>query len=148
MINKLKAFFQFYIHLIKIMQSEYFDAAYYLKNNPGIGHAKLKLAKHYLLHGGFENRNPSPDFTSSFYLRYYPDVAASGMNPLLHFIEFGKNEGRATNPGSQQHMKKPIHLRKSNRSEYCRKFSNDLHDYIVPFHNLTDLQLEVTTACN
>ncbi|WP_462169277.1 rhamnan synthesis F family protein [Pseudoalteromonas lipolytica] len=34
------------------------------------------------------------NFDTKFYLEHYPDVAAAGMNPLLHFFEVGKFEGR------------------------------------------------------
>jgi len=48
-----------------------------------------------LLYGGFEGRNPSEKFNSSYYLEQNPDVKSSGMNPLLHYIIFGKAEGRS-----------------------------------------------------
>jgi len=35
-----------------------------------------------------------PDFDVDYYLKQYPDVAASGMDPYLHFIQFGIDEGR------------------------------------------------------
>ncbi|MCP4061197.1 MAG: glycosyltransferase [Pseudoalteromonas sp.] len=34
------------------------------------------------------------DFHTKFYLDTYPDVANSGINPLLHYFSVGKNEGR------------------------------------------------------
>ena len=34
------------------------------------------------------------DFDADWYLREYPDVAASGMNPVQHFIQHGEQEGR------------------------------------------------------
>lgn len=34
------------------------------------------------------------DFNTQFYLETYPDVAAANMNPLLHYFEVGKHEGR------------------------------------------------------
>lgn len=40
------------------------------------------------------NLNPSKDFDSGWYLDEYPDVKKSGMNPLVHYIKYGKNEGR------------------------------------------------------
>jgi len=36
-------------------------------------------------------------FDSSYYLAHNPDVAASGMNPLEHFLQFGGQEGRSPN---------------------------------------------------
>ncbi len=37
-------------------------------------------------------------FDTAWYLREYPDVAATGMDPVLHFIEHGVREGRCPNP--------------------------------------------------
>jgi hypothetical protein len=37
-------------------------------------------------------------FYSTYYLKHYPDVAESGMNPVFHYIRFGGKEGRAPNP--------------------------------------------------
>ncbi|MEJ7745161.1 MAG: rhamnan synthesis F family protein [Luteimonas sp.] len=36
----------------------------------------------------------APDFDKEFYLRHYPDIGPSGMDPYEHFIQFGRNEGR------------------------------------------------------
>ena len=41
-----------------------------------------------------ERRNPSEQFDTKFYLETYPDVTAGGMNPLLHFLRYGKAEKR------------------------------------------------------
>ncbi|GDE39010.1 hypothetical protein HmCmsJML280_02695 [Escherichia coli] len=38
--------------------------------------------------------NPSEKFNGNLYLERYPDVAEEGVNPLIHYILFGKNEGR------------------------------------------------------
>ena len=37
-------------------------------------------------------------FDSAFYLRSYPDVAASGMDPLVHYLTVGVSERRDPNP--------------------------------------------------
>ena len=37
-------------------------------------------------------------FDSSFYLAKYPDVAAAGVHPLRHYLEFGLREGRKPHP--------------------------------------------------
>ena len=36
-------------------------------------------------------------FDDEFYLNKYPKVKASGMDPLLHYIFFGFNEGKKPN---------------------------------------------------
>lgn len=37
-------------------------------------------------------------FDANYYLRAYPDIAAAGVDPYTHFMNYGKNEGR--NPNS------------------------------------------------
>ena len=37
-------------------------------------------------------------FDGEWYLSVNPDVAASGMDPLVHFMNFGAKEGRNPNP--------------------------------------------------
>jgi hypothetical protein len=82
-------------------RSEYFDRKWYLDNNLDLsqdGGFVQEPALHYLLFGGYEGRDPSPNFSSSFYLSQYEDVKSAGANPLLHFIRFGKGEGRRSMP--------------------------------------------------
>src|SRR5579862_6234313 len=37
-------------------------------------------------------------FDPAFYLRKYPDVAAAGIDPLRHYLEYGAAEGRKPRP--------------------------------------------------
>ncbi|MFM7785136.1 MAG: glycosyltransferase family 2 protein, partial [Gammaproteobacteria bacterium] len=48
--------------------------------------------------GGQEGRAPCAQFDAAWYLGSNPDVQASGANPLLHYLEFGRVEGRAVAP--------------------------------------------------
>jgi hypothetical protein len=41
-----------------------------------------------------EGRDPSAMFSTNGYLTGYPDVAAAGVNPLEHYLQFGMAEGR------------------------------------------------------
>lgn len=77
-----------------LRKSKLFDVEYYLQNNQDVKDADMDAAKHFLLYGGFEGRNPSVHFDSHYYLSHYPDVRLSGMNPLIHFMLFGEKEGR------------------------------------------------------
>jgi serralysin len=50
--------------------------------------------------GWTEGRDASTWFDTQGYLAANPDVAAAGMNPLDHFLQFGIYEGRqAVNDG-------------------------------------------------
>ena len=53
---------------------------------------------HYATFGWTEGRNPSAQFDGARYLAENPDVAAAGMNPLAHFLQFGRYEGRQYYP--------------------------------------------------
>ena len=77
--------------------NQFFDAAYYLANNPGV---TGNLLEHFLTTGWLSGRNPSANFDGARYLAQNPDVAAAGMNPLLHFLAFGRFEGRLSYPVS------------------------------------------------
>ena len=52
------------------------------------------LLLHYASYGGSEGRNASAQFDGARYLAENPDVAAAGMNPLVHFLYHGRFEGR------------------------------------------------------
>ena len=80
------------IQLIK--ESEYFNSEWYLLQNPDVKDAGVDPAKHYLLFGGFENRDPSTKFSNAIYFELHPDVKDKGINPLEHYITFGVKENR------------------------------------------------------
>lgn len=82
-------------HQLKLIRdSNLFDEAWYLSQNPDVAQARIDPALHYLRHGGFEGRDPGPNFSSAFYLENYPDVKSSGINPLLHYLLYGTKEKR------------------------------------------------------
>ena len=71
-----------------IERSAYFDAEWY-KNKYQINDDP---AKHYLEQGWTLDYDPSERFSTKDYLINNPDI--QGINPLLHYEAFGKNEGR------------------------------------------------------
>lgn len=80
-----------------IENSPWFDTRWYLDAYPDVAadrKGSQAPARHYLLIGAFEGRNPGPDFDSAFYIANNDDVRESGVNPLLHFIRFGEHEQR------------------------------------------------------
>lgn len=74
-----------------IRKSKYFDEQYYLLENPKV---KGDPASHYYYQGWKEGKSPSFDFSNNFYLKNYKDVADAGINPLIHYLKFGKAENR------------------------------------------------------
>lgn len=55
-------------------------------------------AAHYGECGWREGKDPNPSFSTEWYLATNPDVAAAGMNPLRHFLQYGRLEGRTPKP--------------------------------------------------
>lgn len=80
--------------ITEISRSRWFDAHWYLRTYPDVRKVGMDPAKHFVLHGWREARDPSPNFSVSDYLEANPDVKDSQCNPVLHFIHFGKSEGR------------------------------------------------------
>ena len=80
-------------HSKLILNSGYFDIKFYRSQCSSIQN-EVDLARHYLLTGFKLGLNPSPLFHTSNYLNTYSDVAESGLNPLLHFLLYGRNEQR------------------------------------------------------
>jgi hypothetical protein len=84
-----------------------FDATYYQTARPDVfdafvqtqGSTGLTWAafaeQHYNTFGWLEGSDPSASFDTSYYLQQNVDVAAAGVNPFQHFLNFGSLEDRA-----------------------------------------------------
>ena len=75
-----------------LLNSDFFDSKYYLKENPDVSKAKVNPILHYLQFGWKEDRNPSEEFDGNEYLNKRPDVRVTGICPLVHYLRFGINE--------------------------------------------------------
>jgi hypothetical protein len=49
---------------------------------------------HYMRTGWKDGLDPNPNFSTTGYLHQHLDVADAGMNPLVHYITYGRDEGR------------------------------------------------------
>lgn len=96
--EKIRRFWREPRQLKLLRDSGLFDEAWYLAQNPDVAQAGVEPALHYLRHGGFEGRDPGPNFSSAFYLAAYPDVKAARINPLVHYLLNGEREGRQRQP--------------------------------------------------
>jgi hypothetical protein len=75
--------------------ASFFDIDFYLAQCPQIRDTSTEPIVDFLERGWRLGLDPSPKFSTSFYLQAFPDVAASGMNPLIHYVLHGITEGRA-----------------------------------------------------
>lgn len=81
-----------------IRASDLFDARWYVETYPDVKLLELDPAEHYLWLGARLERNPSPGFDTTEYLRSNADAA--GLNPLLHYERRRQEEARCE-PDSQ-----------------------------------------------
>ena len=76
-----------------------FDANYYLAQYQDVREAvaagKITAEQHWKLYGCKEERNPNSEFNTAYYASHNPDVVASGMNYLDHYIKYGSAEAVA-----------------------------------------------------
>lgn len=96
-LKNIRIKFQELYDLQLIHASGLFDKAWYLAKNPDVFEEIVSdPLKHYLHKGGFQGRDPGPLFCSRWYLNNYSDVADSGINPLVHYIQYGRKKGYKT----------------------------------------------------
>lgn len=75
------------------MGKEYFDIDFY-NTQYDYSFSLEDGVKDYVRNGWKNGKNPSPYFCTNFYLQKYPDISVSKVNPLVHYIEYGKSEKR------------------------------------------------------
>lgn len=76
---------------------EHFDESFYRLQTDKLGDIKNAL-EHYLVRGWRQGFDPNPNFSSSIYLQSNPDVRLALINPLLHWVKAGQEEGREAAP--------------------------------------------------
>jgi FMN phosphatase YigB (HAD superfamily) len=81
----------------RLADFELFDAEWY-KATHALDLPRAQAARHYLHEGAARGLSPGPLFDGPWYLDNHPDIAAAGLNPLLHYLDSGRAEGRAICP--------------------------------------------------
>ncbi|WP_375173911.1 glycoside hydrolase family 99-like domain-containing protein [Pseudooceanicola sp.] len=83
------------VYLRLIRRSGIFDPDYYRRAHPGLNWLYRRAPmRHYVLWGEAAGLQPCRGFSPAAYLTLNPDVAASGMAPLHHYLSLGREEGR------------------------------------------------------
>jgi glycosyltransferase involved in cell wall biosynthesis len=80
--------------ILLIRRSGLFLSSWYIATRPKAIAKGDDGAEHFCQIGWRQGAKPNPYFDPAFYLTQNQDVAASGVNPLLHYIAFGEAEGR------------------------------------------------------
>lgn len=76
-----------------VRASGFFDADWYARTYPEAGGSRGALT-HFLQSGAAKGHDPGPKFSTSAYLATNPDVREAGCNALVHYLRFGRDEGR------------------------------------------------------
>ncbi|MEN2786384.1 glycosyltransferase [Sphingomonas qilianensis] len=72
---------------------EAFDIDYYLAQDTALATLADPFL-HYMAVGWRRKLDPSPDFSTEYYLKSHADIAAAGINPFRHWVLFGRDERR------------------------------------------------------
>jgi len=79
-----------------VRNSDLFDADWYITQNAGGLKVVGDPALHYVRYGRRYGFEPGPRFSGRRYLETYPDVAAQDIDPLVHYLQYGRYESRIT----------------------------------------------------
>lgn len=77
-----------------IQGCDFFDPVYYCTQLDGSELRPSAAAAHYVDRGWLDGLDPGPRFSAHDYLERNRDVRDAGVNPLVHYVRFGKDEGR------------------------------------------------------
>lgn len=136
-----------------IRKSKYFDKKYYLLENPTL---KGDPCSHYYYYGWKEGKSPSFEFSNNFYLKNYKDVEDAGINPLLHYLKFGKSENRLIGKDNGLTLKK-VYEKVYGCAYFYKTYIHDTDEKRVNLFfdcindsvaSLTDLLDYIVTFCN
>lgn len=101
----------------KIKEQNLFDESFYSNYLPDSD----DLLVDYLFNGYENGFSPSLDFNGEKYLEDYPNVKKEGMNPLVHYVLYGKDEGKKIFPLPE---KEKIRILEKNR-EFLHNYEFD-----------------------
>jgi len=77
-----------------LVNSDLFELDHYSQESGLIFENKHAAARHYLEVGFSRRISPSRRFDPAYYVEVNSDVADAGINPLVHYIGYGRQEGR------------------------------------------------------
>lgn len=85
---------------LKIRHLRLFDFQWYLDRYPDIRQTGIRPFKHFLMHGIFEGRDPSPRFNTRIYLGECLHIMSPGEPAFLHYLKWGRSAGIPTSSGA------------------------------------------------
>lgn len=93
----------------------------------------LTPLEHYLSIGWKRGFDPSPDFSTTNYIDRYQDVSRARVNPLVHYLKYGKIEGRKP---QKRTLKEEDYFKNHIENKY---YYTDLGDCLSLIHRFSSL---------
>lgn len=81
-----------------VRESPLFNADWYMARHLDVARSDLAPDLHYVRHGGPEGRPPSLHFDPAFYRSEMPEANGPDVDPLIHFLLFGRAAGARPHP--------------------------------------------------
>lgn len=100
------------VRIAKRLVAGHFDREFYANSSPDLMSGGVDLLEHFLHFGWRENRDPAPWFSTSYYRANYPRAELYGIDPLTHYVIWGRSRGFKTHPSLPPAVN-PIILRKT-----------------------------------
>lgn len=98
----VKSKVKFWLNVKRVYFCPLFDEVFYGRQlKRGSFPSRLRAVVHFLEEGGNSGVDPSDSFCAGWYLHKYPDVKALSINPLVHYLRYGRTEGRLPYHGAQ-----------------------------------------------
>lgn len=100
----------------------YFDSGWFAERHPEAADNPLLF---FLRHPNRASLDTSPLFSATTYLRRYPEVAESDIEPLRHFLTVGRDEGRDASPSSKGAVFRPRAKTTHSRASAARPLTSE-----------------------
>ena len=81
-------------HMVLIQSIGLFQAKWYSETYFKSELSEEKCLENFLKTGYMQGYDPSPAFSCSSYFLKYPDILKLNLNPYVHYLEYGRFEGR------------------------------------------------------
>ncbi|MGW5837767.1 glycosyltransferase [Methylorubrum extorquens] len=127
--------------LEKAIRLKLFDSAYYSMQAGEIFANSKAAFDHFHTLGWKQNFNPSRLFDTRFYIQNYLDVRGANINPLIHYIQYGRLEGRNIRLGKGAISEKPRapgesdwHIPRLHRAEASTVDAIESVDIVIPVY--------------
>ncbi|RMD73406.1 MAG: hypothetical protein D6820_18670 [Lentisphaerae bacterium] len=126
----------------KIRKSGIFDLDFYASHNPDLDLFRFNHELHFLLHGFFEGRYPSLNFSPTYFLLCHPQLEYQDRHPLHYYFEHPEepvcSQLRYTQPKGEAYSRQ-YHLLESSdffnpefyRQQYSPESTDLIRDYML-----------------